>query len=80
MSNKLNRKLRAVPTAARSRADLEKELLEEKAARQQAYSEKVNALLKEGNCGLVTVVQTGDVAVTSDKVLALPHQIMVVAN
>lgn len=64
----------------RSRAQIEKELQEEKAVRQQEYSEKVNALLKEGNCGLVTIVQLGDAAFTLDKVLALPHQIVVIAN
>jgi hypothetical protein len=64
----------------RSKAEIAKEQLEEKAARQQEYSDKVNALLKEGDCGLATVVQVGEVAVTLDRVILLPHQIMVIAN
>lgn len=68
-------------TPPKTRAQLNREILEEKAARQQEYSEKVNALLTEGDCGLATVVQVGEnAAVTIDKVLALPAQIIVVAN
>lgn len=69
--------------ASRTRAEIEKEALAEKAARQQEYSEKVNALLAEGNCGLATIcstVEIGGAAVTVDKVLVLPTQIIVVAN
>lgn len=79
MSNRkqAERKLKQPP---RPRTEIEKELQEEKAVRQQEYSEKINALLKDGNCGLVTVVQFGDVEVASNVVLALPHRIVVVAN
>lgn len=68
------------PIKFRSKATIEKELMAEKVARQQEYSEKVNALLKEGNCGLATIVGIGETALTVDKVLALPTQIIVVAN
>lgn len=68
------------PIKFRSKADIETELAAEKAARQQEYSDKVNAILTEGNCGLVTVVGLGEMALTVDKVLALPTQIIVIAN
>lgn len=78
MSNRKQAERKLAKT--RTRAQIEKELQEEKASRQAEYSKKVNALLAEGNCGLVTVVQLGGAGFSLDKVLALPHQIIVVAN
>ncbi len=73
----MTRKLKAVPTNGH---DIEKLAAEAKVKRQSECTEAINKVLSDHNCQLVVLVQTGNVAIQLERVLALPAMIQAISK